>query len=67
MPQSPFPFLDWLNDQPEVGYYTHLAQAGGSPALQRYFQGQYGPTYNQYLGALGQQALLGQDPNLRFT
>ena len=67
MPQSQFPFLDWFNEQPEVGYFAALGQAGGNPALQRYFQSLYGSTYNQYLGALGQQAMSGQDPNMLFT
>ena len=60
-----FPFTEWLEEQPEAGYYAGLQ--GLPPALQRYFQGQYGNFYNEYLGALGRQTLSGQTPDLRFT
>ena len=67
MATSTFPFLDWMNDQPEVGYFAALGRAGVPPAMQRYFQGQQGNIYNQYLGALGRQAQSGQNPSLQFT
>jgi len=62
-----FPFLDWLNEQPEVGYFSALQSAGLTPAMQRYFQGQQSSIYNDYLGALGQQAARGESPTLLWT
>ena len=63
---SQFPFLDWLNEQPELAYYS-LVQDLLTPAQRRYAGGNYENTFNRYQGALGQQVRAGADPTLRFS
>lgn len=62
-----FPFLDWLNDQPEVGYSAYLRGSGGPPGMRRYFGGRFDELWREYEGLLGQQAMSGQDPTLKWT
>ena len=64
-------YSDWL-ETPESGgttaaYMGTLANMMGmTPAMKNYWQNMYGNVYGQYLGALGQQAMSGQDPNLKW-
>ena len=60
-----FPFMDFLNDEPEFGYYALANPFARSANQRRYFQGQYPDIYNQYKGKLGQQVLGGQEPTLK--
>ena len=66
-------FLDLLEEQPQVGYAGFLegllggqGGQGFSPNRQRFLQSQFNPTFNRYQGALGQQIMRGQTPDLRF-
>lgn len=64
---------DWgsllLDALPEATYYSSGAGqsfGSGGARKQRYYQQGYGDTYNQYMGALGQQIRSGNDPSLTF-
>lgn len=61
-------FSDLLEEDPELAYYGQLQnqQAGLTPNQMAYFQTQYGPTYNRYLGGLGSQLSRGIMPSTRF-
>ena len=47
MPDNPF--LSYLEDQPESGYFSYQNQ-WNSPNMKRFFQSQFGNIQNQYLG-----------------
>ena len=52
-----FPFLDVLNEDPRLAFYSQLYGGGqprGSPQQQNYFGGQFNDIYSQYLGTQGQ-------------
>ena len=51
MPDNPF--LSYLEDQPEAGYFSYQDQ-WKSPNMKRFFQSQFSNIQNQYLGQLGQ-------------
>ena len=55
-----------LEEMPQAAYYGQLGQQQMSPLARRYFEGNYGDIYNQYLGRLGQQLMGGQEPTARF-
>ena len=58
-----------LEQLPQAAYFsspTGQSFGAGSPRQQRYFQQNYQDTFNQYMGALGQQLREGQSPNLSF-
>ncbi|MAH50604.1 hypothetical protein CMI37_32590 [Candidatus Pacearchaeota archaeon] len=64
---------DWssllLEALPQAAYYSSpkgQTFGAGSPRKQRYYQQGYSDTFNQYMGALGQQIRAGTDPNLTF-
>ncbi len=63
-------WTDWLSQDPSAQFHTSLGQQGGkqgmSPFMRRYFQNQYNPIYNQFLGALGGQVQGGQKPDQTF-
>ena len=52
-----FPFLDLLEQDPRLAYYTQLYGKGLNPLQQGHFQGQYQDIYSRYLGQLGQGML----------
>jgi hypothetical protein len=64
-PTNPFSinYADWL-EEPGVGMqaaYQHFAgQQKAPPGRKRYFQGQFQPAMNEFLGQLGGQALGGE-------
>ncbi len=60
------PFLSFLNEQPEAGYYSYQNQ-WKTPNAKKYFQGQFSNIQNQYMGQLGQMIRGGQAPTLQFT
>jgi len=67
MPNDSFnPFLSFLEDQPEAGYFSYQNQ-WRTPNAKKYFQSQFSNIQNQYLGQLGQQIRGGGEPNLQFT
>lgn len=55
----------WLEEQPQNLYGALLGTKGSTNFLD-YWRSQYGNVYNRYLGALGTQALGGQEPTLSF-
>jgi hypothetical protein len=68
------PFLDFLEYEPEAAYYSspkgwtgQNAFAVGSPNQRRYYQNQFQNIYNEFLGALGQEARRGEAPSMRWT
>ena len=66
MATSAFPFLDFLNTQPELGYLNALESSGLSPAMKRYFQGQQSDIFNRFSLESGRRAQSGAPP-LQFT
>lgn len=52
MPENPF--LSFLEDQPEAGFFSFQNQFGKTPNMKRFFQNQFSNIQNQYLGQLGQ-------------
>lgn len=55
----------WLEETPRAAYQALIPS--GTPAFTKYWQGQQSNVWNKYMGALGEQALAGQPPNLFFT
>ncbi|MDP2662635.1 MAG: hypothetical protein Q8R28_18105 [Dehalococcoidia bacterium] len=51
-----FPFLDILQEDPRLAYYSSLYGGGERlpPAQQQYYGGQFNDIYSQYLGTQGQ-------------
>lgn len=47
------PFLDYLEDRPEAGYFSFQDQ-WKTPNQKKYFQSQFSNIQNQYMGQLGQ-------------
>lgn len=65
MPNNPF--LSYLEDQPEAGFFSFQNQ-WRSPNMRRFFQSQFSNIQNQYLGQLGQWVKAGsQGAPQRFT
>lgn len=62
-------WFDFLNERPELAYYGQLREQRRNltPNQQEYFNRGYGPVWDAYQGALGQQLYRGQEPTLRFT
>lgn len=60
------PFLDFLEDRPEAGFFSFQDQFGRAPAQRQFFQRQFGDIQNEFLGLLGEQIRGGDVPNLRF-
>ena len=65
MPAYNNPFAQFLEDQPEAGYFSYQNQ-WRTPNQKRYFQSQFSDIQNRYMGQLGQMIRGGQDPNLQF-
>lgn len=57
----------FLEEEPRAAFFAAANQAGGSPNQQQFFQNAFGQAYNQFLGALGGQALRGEQTPLPFT
>lgn len=61
-----------LEGEPEALYHSFRPQYGRGqgrfrPGQERYFKGQFGDVWNEYLGKLGQQIRGGQEPSLQFS
>lgn len=54
----------WLEETPEALYGAMIP--GGTMPFQKYWQGQYGNVYQDYMTQLGKQALGGQPPSMLF-
>ena len=61
------PFLAFMEDVPQVGYFSYQNQQGQSPNQKRYFQQQFANVQDRYMGQLGQNIRQGGDPTLSFT
>ena len=60
-------FDDFLETSPRVGFQSFQNQFGGSPNQRRFFESQFAPIHNRFLGVLGQQILGGEAPTARFA
>ena len=67
-PPAQSPYLDFLNTDEEGLRMQFFGGLGGLNAgQQRFGQTLFQPTFNRYLGQLGQMAVSGQAPNLNFS
>lgn len=66
MPQNYDEFRDFVEDNPEAGYFTFQNQ-WRTPNQRKYFQGQFNEIQNEYLGRLGQQIRGGGEGTLHFA
>ncbi len=71
MTQQPFPFLD-INTLEETGLgrsvlFESLRPQRLNAVQRRQFSSLFQPTFNQFLGQLGQQVRQGQAPTLQFN
>ena len=60
-------FSDLLEEDPELSYFSQLAQENLTPVQRRYFEGRFAPIYNQYRGELGTLLQSGKMPTLKFS
>ena len=61
------PYLEWLEESPELAYYSNPMMTGiQRPGERRYLQGQFQNVWSDYLGGLGEQIRAGQDPTAKF-
>lgn len=63
------PFAGFLEDEPRAGYFSLQSQNpfGRSPNQQNYFQNQFQPIYDEFLGRLGRQIQdTGDQPTLNW-
>jgi hypothetical protein len=54
-------------DLGERTLFQSISPFDSSPDLDRQFQGLFTPTFNQFLGALGDQIRSGEEPSLTFN
>ena len=59
-------FSDLLEEDPEMAYFGKLQGQALTPNQRQYFQGQYGPSYQSYLGELGSQLESEQMPTMKW-
>jgi len=60
-------FSDFLEERPDIAYYSFQDQLARTPSQQRFFENQFQNIQNQYLGQLGRQLRAGNLPRRRFT
>ena len=60
------PYMAFLEDVPQAGYFSYQNQFGKSPNQRKYFQNQFQEVQNQYMGQLGQIMRTGGEPTLSF-
>jgi hypothetical protein len=60
-------FQDFLETSPQVGFNAFQGQFGRSPNQRRFFESQFAPIHNRFLGVLGQQIMGGGEPTARFA
>lgn len=63
----PNPFLEYLEADPRIAYFSYQDQFGANPRQKRHYQNQYSDIYNEYLGFLGKQARSGTMPTGGFN
>lgn len=64
---QPSPFLDLLEERPELAYYSRVGDRYGNSARGRRLRSQFRDVHSQFLGALGSQIRGGDMPTLRFN
>ena len=60
------PFLDLLEEEPALSYYSRLYDSPYSDQKKRTLQRGFQESRNQYLGQLGSMIRQGQTPNTRY-
>lgn len=65
MPNNTNPWGMWLEDYPGALYGASIPQ--GTPSFMDYWKGQYGRVQQDYMTSLGQMAMAGEPPSMRFS
>ena len=60
-------FSDFLEERPDIAYYSFQDQLARTPAQRRFFENQFQNIQNRYLGQMGRQLRAGRLPTRRFT
>ena len=60
------PFASFLDEEPRAGFFAQQERFGRSPNQRRFFQQNFQPVYDRFLGQLGQQVQQGMTPSLTF-
>ena len=63
---SPFSFSDIIEEDPRMAFFSVQNRFGQSPAQKKFFQSQFQPIFNQYLGTLGASLKRGELPTQTF-
>ena len=66
MMQYRSPFLDFLEERPEIAYFSQLQERGYDAPKRRQLRGLFDDFQSEYLGRLGSQVRQGIAPTLRF-
>ncbi len=68
-PESPFTdFLRGaLEEDPRLSFFSFVNEQARTPAQRQFFQNQFTPTFNNFLGTLGSQLRQGQVPTQTFS
>lgn len=74
MPHTPThnqPFSDFLSgileDDPRLSFFSFANEQARTPAQKRFFQNQFNPVFNEFLGTLGTQLRGGTLPTTTFS
>ena len=57
----------FLEEEPRSAFFSATQPFQTSNRMRRFLQEQFQPVWNEFLGAMGRQARLGQVPDLRFA
>jgi len=60
-------FDEFLEERPDIAYYSFQDQLSRTPSQRRFFENQFRNIQNRYLGQLGSQLRAGRMPTRRFT
>ena len=60
-------FSDFLEERPDMAYYSFQDQLAKTPSQRRFFENQFQNIQNQYLGQMGTQLRKGNLPRRGFT
>jgi len=64
MPNNQNPWAPWLEEFPSAQYGASIPK--GTPSFMDYWRGQQGRVQQEYMTTLGQQAMGGEPPSMRF-
>ena len=62
-----FNFQDFLGDVPEAAFHSAVKPFSGTSAREEFFNRQFTPLRNRFLGKLGDQVKGGELPTARFN